>query len=74
MTTDEYIKKHKTSTFKKGDNVVMHSCGEANFPENKGVIWLCLTDSFLSRGDSELIFLENFSGSFLTKYLQIIKI
>ena len=72
MTTDKYINDNKTDTFKKGDKVVMHSCGEANFPEYKGKVWICLTDSFLSRSNSELVFLEGFSGSFLVKYLQIV--
>jgi hypothetical protein len=31
INDDTYINENKTSTFKKGDTVVMHSCGEANF-------------------------------------------
>jgi len=31
MTTDQYIKENKTKTLSKGDKVVMHTCGEANF-------------------------------------------
>jgi hypothetical protein len=40
MTTDQYIKENKTKTLSKGDKVVMHTCGEANFPENHGKIWI----------------------------------
>lgn len=70
MTTDTYINENKTSTFKKGDTVVMHSCGEASF--YKGKIWTCLTDSYLDRGKQEVIFLEGFSGCFSVKYLQFV--
>jgi hypothetical protein len=48
----------------------MHSCGEATFPENKGKIWKCLTDSFKSKSDTDVVFLDGYSGSFITKYLQ----
>ena len=68
MTTDTYINENKTETFKKGDKVVMHTCGEASF--YKGKIWICQTDSFLDRGKQEVVFLENFSGYFSAKYLQ----
>lgn len=68
MTTDTYINENKTATFKKGDTVVMHSCGEASF--YKGKIWTCQTDSYLDRGKQEVVFLENFSGCFSAKYLQ----
>lgn len=64
--------KIKADTFKKGDFVVMHSCGEANFPQNKGVVWECETDSFISSG-CEKVFLKGFSGSFSTKYLTLCK-
>jgi hypothetical protein len=60
--TDTYINENKTSTFKKGDTVVMHSCGEANF--YKGKIWKCQTDSYLDRGKQEVVFIEGFSGCF----------
>lgn len=72
MTTDSYINENKTNTFKKGDKVVMHSCGEANFPEYKGKLWVCLTDSYLDRGKQEVAFLEGFSGCFSAKYLQLV--
>lgn len=73
MTTDNYINENKTSTFKKNDKVVMHSCGEANFPEYKGKLWVCLTDSFLSKCKDDVVFLEDFSGYFLTEYLQVVQ-
>jgi len=72
MTTESFIQENKTITFSKGDKVVMHTCGEADFPKYKGKIWTCLTDSYLDRGKSESVFLEGFSGAFSTKFLQII--
>ena len=72
MTTDNYIKANKTDTLKKGVTVVMHSCGEANFPEYKGKVWTCQTDSFLASSNQEVVFLEGYSGYFFTKYLQLI--
>jgi len=74
MTTDEYIAQNKTETFKKGDTVVMHSCGEADFPQYKGQVWTCLTDSYSDRGGQDCVFLEGFCGSFISKYLQIVKV
>lgn len=74
MTTDLYIQDNKTTTLKKGDKVVMHTCGEANFPKYKGKLWTCLTDSYLGGGKQELVFLEDFSGAFSVKFLQIVKI
>jgi len=72
MTTDNYISENKTTTLKKGDTVVMHSCGEADFPKYKGKVWTCQTDSFINQSNTEVVFLHNFSGSFLVKYLKII--
>jgi G:T-mismatch repair DNA endonuclease (very short patch repair protein) len=73
MTTDNYINENKTATFKKGDTVVMHSCGEANFPKYKGKVWTCQTDSYLDRGKQEVVLLEGFSGCFAAEYLQIVQ-
>jgi hypothetical protein len=67
MTTDNYIQENKTETFKKGDKLVMHTCGESSF--YKGKIWICQTDSFLDRAKEEVVFLESFSGYFFTQYL-----
>lgn len=69
MTTDKYILENKTQTFKKGDKVVMHTCGEAIY--YKGKIWTCLTDSFLDKGKQEVVFLEDFSGYFSANFLAI---
>ena len=58
---------------KKGDKVVMHSCIEAVYPDYYGKIWTCICDEYeTSKGvyKQNLIFLEGFSGSFLTEYLQ----
>lgn len=56
---------------KKGDTVVMHTCGEAEHYE--GQLWICRTDEY-TQGESiykqNLVFLEGFSGCFATKYLQ----
>jgi hypothetical protein len=70
MTTDNYINENKTSTFKKGDSVIMKDCSEEPF--YKGRIWLCQTDSYLNRALEEVVFLEGFSGCFLAKYLKIV--
>lgn len=68
MATDKYINENKTATFNKGDRVVMHSCAEACF--YKDTIWTCETDSFLSNGKHEVVFLEFFSGYFSTQFLK----
>lgn len=56
---------------KKGDIVVMHTCGEAE--HYKGKLWKCKTDEY-TQGEGvykqNLVFLEGFSGYFATKYLQ----
>lgn len=56
---------------KQGDKVVMHTCMEHDHPDNFGKIWTCKTDSFRHKGhDYDSIFLEGFSGSFSTEFLQ----
>lgn len=55
---------------KKGDKVVMHTCGEAE--HYNGKIWTCKTDQFAATNGSQVVFLEFFSGYFLTEYLQIV--
>lgn len=70
MTSDTFIQANKTSTFKKGDKVEMHSCAESNFPKYKDKIWTCLTDSFMDRAGQEVVFLMGFSGYFMVKYLK----
>jgi hypothetical protein len=69
MTDDKYINENKTKTLKKGDNVVMHNCIEADDPENKNKIFTCQTSSFLDRGKEEVVFLEGYSGYFSTRFL-----
>lgn len=56
---------------KKGDRVVMHTCGEAE--SHQGKIWTCKTDQF-TRGtgvyEQDSVFLEGYSGSFAPEFLQ----
>lgn len=54
---------------KKGQTVVMHTCMEAEFHD--GQIWVCETDEFKRKGHNyNEVFLEGYSGSFLTEFLQ----
>ncbi len=63
----------KTPKLRKGDKVVMHTCMEA--PYHHGRIWTCQTDEFEANGMKYgLIFLEGFSGSFATDYLQYVDV
>ena len=71
MTDDTYINENKTGTFKKGDKVVMHTCYEATLEIYKDMIWTCQTNSYLTRGKQEAVFLESFSGCFSAEYLKI---
>ncbi|AEL24340.1 hypothetical protein [Cyclobacterium marinum] len=70
MTTQEYINNNRTGTFKQGDKVVMHTCAEAS--HYRGKVWECMTDSYKDRGGSDVVFLNDFSGCFSTKFLQIV--
>lgn len=72
MTTDSYINENKTATFKKGEKVVMHTCGEAS--HYKGKIWECMTDSYKDRGGQDVVFLTGFGGCFSAKYLQKVQL
>lgn len=74
MTTDKYITENITETFKKGDKVLMHTCYEATLEIYKDRIWTCQTDSFLSRGKQDCVFLEGFSGCFSAEFLKNITI
>ena len=67
MTTQKYINDNKTNTFKDGDKVIMFNCGEAEYYPNK--VWICMSNSF-KQGQSDLVSLHGFSGSFSTKYLK----
>lgn len=71
MTTDKFINENQTATFKKGDKVVMHTCHEATLKKYKNKVWTCLTDSFLARDKSEVVFLEGFSGYFSAQFLKV---
>lgn len=72
MTTDKYISENKTTLFKKGDVVLMHTCHESKIEEYQKP-WVCQTDSFLARDKSEVVFLEGFSGYFIAKFLKKIE-
>ena len=75
-TTSKYSpvinKPNKMNNLKKGDKVVMCNCGEAYFPKYAGKIWTCKEDSFVNSSGCRVVFLEDFSGTFITKYLQIV--
>lgn len=61
----------RTYKLQKGDLVVMHTCMEHDHPDNFGKIWTCRSDEFQHKGhDYGSIFLEGFSGSFSTEFLQ----
>lgn len=56
---------------KRGDKVVMHTCIEAE--KYNGKIWTCEGDEYTKgKGvySENVVFLEDFSGYFLTEYLQ----
>lgn len=71
MTTQKYIDDNKTTTFKKGDKVVMFDCYEAFMKENKKT-WVCMTYSFKDRAGQDVVFLEDYSGYFMSDYLRLI--
>lgn len=72
--------KHQLKNFKKGDQVVMFDCMEANASVNYGKLWTCAGDSFQRDSNNsgieqpEVVFLEGYSGSFWCRYLQLVKI
>ncbi|GAB6483967.1 hypothetical protein AB3H50_28325 [Bacillus pacificus] len=62
---------------KKGDQVVMHTCDEAK--HYKGKVWTCKTDEYIKNEgegilEQRLVFLEGFSGCFLTEYLRRVEV
>lgn len=61
---------YKQPMLKKDDQVVMHTCIEAKNPNNYGRIWTCRADEFKTESGAQVVFLEGFSGYFLTKFLQ----
>jgi len=63
------------SKLKKGDKVVMHTCMEHDNPKYYGKVWTCKSDAFRHKGhDYCSIFLEGFSGSFSTEFLQLVNL
>lgn len=70
MTTQKFIDENKTSTFKKGDKVIMKGCYEATLDEYKDKVWTCYTDSYICKSKEENVFLEGFSGCFSVEFLE----
>lgn len=69
MATLEYISENKTNTLKKGDIVLMHTCGESEIYKQK--YWECKTDSYMDKSGQEAVFINGIVGSFLCKFLTI---
>lgn len=59
---------------KKGDLVVMHTCGEAEYYDGK--LWICKTDEqkLHEEHNYTVVWLEGFSGAFKAEYLQKVDI
>ncbi|MDQ4679348.1 hypothetical protein [Stenotrophomonas maltophilia group sp. RNC7] len=57
---------------KVGDKVVMHSCLESK--RYQGKVWTCKTEQFKAESGSNVVFLEGYSGYFLVKYLQRVRL
>lgn len=74
MTSNNFINSNKSSTFKKGDKVVMHTCIEASMDKYKGKIWTCKTDSYTDKGKEDVVFLDGFSGCFSSRFLQLVNV
>lgn len=58
----------------KGDQVVMHSCMEAE--QHDGQLWTCETNEFKLHPTHNytVIMLDGYSGSFATEYLQKVNV
>lgn len=68
------IKRPKQPKFKAyglqiGDQVVMHTCREANMEKYKDKVWTVVSESWDLCG-SEVCKLDGFSGGFATEYLR----
>ncbi|MGG3871647.1 hypothetical protein [Brevibacillus laterosporus] len=61
---------YKQPMLKKDDQVVMHTCIEAQNPNNYGRIWTCRTDEFTAKSGTQVVFLKGFSGYFSKEFLQ----
>lgn len=64
----------ESSFLKKGDTVVMHTCGEADVYDGK--LWVCQTDEqkLHPKHDYTVVWLEGFSGAFATEFLQKVRV
>lgn len=58
---------------KKGDLVIMHTCGEADLEKYKGKILVCRTDEYML-GDQKVIMLEGQRSCWSVKYLEKINV
>ena len=70
-------KYRETPPLKKGDLVVMHTCIEARNPKFHGKLWRCRTDEYTTGEgayEQHLVFLEGFTGTFATEFLQKVDI
>lgn len=56
-----------TKRLKKGDKVVMHGCIEEDYYNGK--VWVCITDEQQMKDGDWVVWLEGYSGCFLSKYL-----
>lgn len=64
--------KGRFNMLKKGEVVVMHTCGEAEHANGK--LWICQTDQFTSSSNTQVVFLNGFSGYFMVDYLQKVRL
>lgn len=68
----DLVEKVETELLKKGDKVVMHTCYKAKYYNGK--VWTCRTDEYEAKDGDMVVFLEDYSGMFLTEYLQKVNI
>ncbi len=61
--------KFKASGLHSGEQVVMHTCREAQMDKYKDKVWTTRSEPWDLCG-SEVIMLEGFSGGFATEYLK----
>ncbi|MFJ6415041.1 hypothetical protein ACIQLG_19870 [Terribacillus saccharophilus] len=62
-------------SLKKGDLVVMHTCMEAEDPDNAGKLWVCRTDEANVKWTTpNVVWLEGYAGAFSVEYLQKVDI
>lgn len=63
----------KAHPLKAGDQVVMHTCDEANYADYYGRIWTCESDEWSVYGE-DFVLLDGWNSPFQTKYLQKVRI